>query len=584
MLPDDLFGGLHPPFVTPVPVVDVDPFQSPFATIRFNKAWLPYVLGALSSLALQTTWQTSDPAVLWLAQKRAMSLLAGVSASYPTQRPFWEIPSEIDDETLPEEPWYDTLSDWIITGFLAVTFTPQAAIVYHSTIPRMRLVFRSGDIGAFVRVLIDGVEVLYEELYSPTPQIVERVVEAVPVEGVRRTIMGTEPPYEVRIEKADESTETSLEVVLGDIRTEEAGNVLFRQLEHCPLEFSDDGGATWSTIYTAADCVTDGINDAIANDTVATPEDIADLGRATPPDTTQPDYAHLCAGVKAVVDKVEDYLDAVLADIDLSKELMAIVSDIAALTVVGDVAVNDILALVSDSTAATTAAIRAAKGANGLDELKSVLYCLGKDDGGFFRTTFEHWRSQDTAANIWKIAMIEASRAVSWAEWATVYAVAATNEDNSCEAGYDCLWCYEWNFADNDQDWTAWFALGQYFGAYVEGEGWGDNYPAQARDGIVISPPAFTSSFIHSISVFTNNAWSGPSTSMSIEQFEHGTTIINTTTNGWTEHEFVVDTTLSRFTVYGDVAAGTQQHWNGVITKIHIKGTGTNPFGESNCL
>jgi hypothetical protein len=406
--------------------------------------------------------------VLWLAQRRAMSLIAGISSGWPGERPFWETEDDLDDESLPEAPWYEQISDWIITAFLAVTFTPDAAIVYNSTIPRMRLVFRSGDLGATVRVLIDGVEALYESLYSETPEIVERIVEAVPTEGFR--LLGTEPPYVLRIEKADSDPETKLEVVLGDIRPEDGSEVQFRQLEHCPLEFSSDGGETWTQIYSAADCVVDGINEAIANDTIATPADIAALGRAMPPDTTQPSYGYLCAGIKAVIAKCEEYLDAILADIDAAKESMAIASDIAAITVAGDVIVDDILALIADSTALTTAAIRAAKGANGLDELYKALYCLARSAGGFFEETFTAWRNQDVGGNIWKAAMIDASKIVSWMEWATVYAVAATNEDNSCEAGYDCGWCYLFDFTVDNGGWAAYGDPAQ--ATYVAGSYW----------------------------------------------------------------------------------------------------------------
>jgi len=583
MLPDNPFTGALPPFAIPVPVPDNDPFVEPFYTAMWNVEWTPYILGALTSLTLQATWKTDDPAVLWLAQRRAMSLLAGISAGYPGERPFWETEDDLDDETLPEAPWYEKISDWIITAFLAVTFTPDAAIVYNSTIPRMRLVFRSGDLGATVRVLIDGVEALYESLYSETPGIVERIVEAVPTEGFRG-LLGTEPPYVLRIEKADSDPDTKLEVVLGDIRPEDGSEVQFRQLEHCPLEFSSDGGGTWIEIYSAADCVVDGINEAIANDTIATPADIEALGRATPPDTTEPSYGYLCAGIKAVVDKVEDYLDAVLAAIDLSKETMAIISDIAALTVVGDVAVNDILALIADSTAAGTAAIRAAKGANSLDELKKELYCLAKADGGFFVETFNDWRASDVGANIWKIAMIEASKAVSWAEWATVYAVAATNEDNSCEAGYDCGWCYEFDFTIDDQDWAAWVYSGQSFGHYYTGLGWRDDYPTDPIDGLVISPPAFDEAEITSVQIDFSGAWGGDSPIIDLETYEHDTQIKRVTTTGTTV-TITPDTpqTLTRFTLWFDPYLGNQAHMSVYVTKIRVRGLGTNPFGDSNC-
>jgi hypothetical protein len=144
-------------------------------------------------------------------------------------------------------------------------------------------------------------------------------------------------------------------------------------------------------------------------------------------------------------------------------------------------------------------------------------------------------------------------------------------------------WCHVYDFTVSNQSWASWFSLGQPFGTYVASNGWMDSYPTYARDGIVISPPAFSSAYISSIVVHTSAAWSGPSTSMSIEQYEHGASIVNTTANGWTSHEFAVGQTLTRFTIYGDVAAGTQQHWAGYINRVTLYGTGTNPFGSNNC-
>jgi hypothetical protein len=43
--------------------------------VRFNRAWLPYILGSLKQLMLQTTWQTDDPATLNLQQELAGQIL-----------------------------------------------------------------------------------------------------------------------------------------------------------------------------------------------------------------------------------------------------------------------------------------------------------------------------------------------------------------------------------------------------------------------------------------------------------------------------------------------------------------------------
>jgi len=69
-------------FQRPVPLVLVDPCDDPAITVRINRQWVPYVLGALKQLVLQTTWDTNDPEALWLVQQRAMALLSCVVTAF----------------------------------------------------------------------------------------------------------------------------------------------------------------------------------------------------------------------------------------------------------------------------------------------------------------------------------------------------------------------------------------------------------------------------------------------------------------------------------------------------------------------
>lgn len=92
--------------------------------------------------------------------------------------PFWDDEAaqdadgdENDIASDPAYPWYEQLSDWIISGFIATTFSPAAAVVYDTTIPRLRLALRKSDAGAIVRVLVDGVEAAEVDTYSPTPDL-----------------------------------------------------------------------------------------------------------------------------------------------------------------------------------------------------------------------------------------------------------------------------------------------------------------------------------------------------------------------------------------------------------------------------
>lgn len=75
MWADSPFAAPWSSFNRPVPVLDVDPDTGTLVSVCFNPAWLPYIIGCLKQLLLQTTWDTVDPDVLALQQQRAFNLI-----------------------------------------------------------------------------------------------------------------------------------------------------------------------------------------------------------------------------------------------------------------------------------------------------------------------------------------------------------------------------------------------------------------------------------------------------------------------------------------------------------------------------
>lgn len=76
MWPDSPFARPVSSFQTPVPLVTVDPDEEPDYQVCFRKEWLPYVIGSLQQLLLQTTWKTNDKDALNLVQARAQLLIS----------------------------------------------------------------------------------------------------------------------------------------------------------------------------------------------------------------------------------------------------------------------------------------------------------------------------------------------------------------------------------------------------------------------------------------------------------------------------------------------------------------------------
>lgn len=75
MLPDSLFAEPVSSFQFPVPVPAVEPDAGPLHSVCFSAAWLPYVIGCLKQLFLQTTWDTTDPSALDLVQNQVSNLI-----------------------------------------------------------------------------------------------------------------------------------------------------------------------------------------------------------------------------------------------------------------------------------------------------------------------------------------------------------------------------------------------------------------------------------------------------------------------------------------------------------------------------
>jgi len=76
MFPDSPFATAVGSFQSAVLPPSVDPDATPTKSFDISCEWLPFIRGALQQLVLQSTWKTDDPAVLLLAQQRAMTLIA----------------------------------------------------------------------------------------------------------------------------------------------------------------------------------------------------------------------------------------------------------------------------------------------------------------------------------------------------------------------------------------------------------------------------------------------------------------------------------------------------------------------------
>ena len=180
--------------------------------------------------------------------------------------PAWDTPENVDGQ--PEQPWYEQLEDWIIQGFLAVTFTPLAALVYQTTVPKLRVAIRTGNLGALFKVLINGVEVWTGDSYGPITDIIEQVFDL---------SAETEPATVQIVHMGQNETvvgDAKLEVVRGDAVAQMVQTILRGDPGGCGIQWSLDNGGSWNTIDLALCIATlaDGqIDQAIRDGRLAVP-------------------------------------------------------------------------------------------------------------------------------------------------------------------------------------------------------------------------------------------------------------------------------------------------------------------------
>jgi len=229
-------------------------FYSRRLLIPATAEFLGLVNGALLELCHEFNWEEHGD---WTPEETAEYFLNMFQAYLHNENepPDWEAPDDLDGQ--PEQLWYEDLADWIIQGFLAITFTPAAAIVYTATVPKLRIAIRTGNLGALFKVLINGVEVWTGDSYGPITDLIEQVFD----------MSAETEPYTVRIEhdgigEGHGLTTAKLEVVRGKAVADMVATILRADPTGCGVQWSTDNGDTWDTVDLAT-CITGLANDAI---------------------------------------------------------------------------------------------------------------------------------------------------------------------------------------------------------------------------------------------------------------------------------------------------------------------------------
>lgn len=170
-------------FPQPVPVPTVDPDDAgTLLTVQYSWEWQQVLLAAVDQLLNPATWQGEHDDII-LAMDRAAGLkdllqIPVTPASTEAETPLWDDAADVDD-SMPADSqiWYGMVADvtappsgltflddlgiWVLTGLVALTATPAAAIAFRTFAPKFVLAFKGDDVGEQIRVVIDDVDDLF---------------------------------------------------------------------------------------------------------------------------------------------------------------------------------------------------------------------------------------------------------------------------------------------------------------------------------------------------------------------------------------------------------------------------------------
>lgn len=146
-----------------LPPTDID--AQPTLCLKVSRDWLGVLMSLTERAEFVRSWVEGTD--IERAKQNAWklnSILLNALTCAESEPPFNDETNETVGDRVPADNgqtvWYENVADWVIEGFLATTFTPAAAVVYRTTIPRARILIRRGLSGAGFRVLLDGIEQL----------------------------------------------------------------------------------------------------------------------------------------------------------------------------------------------------------------------------------------------------------------------------------------------------------------------------------------------------------------------------------------------------------------------------------------
>lgn len=670
-------------------------------TIPDDPVFIQAVSGALLDLTRAYNWET--PEAGGMSPDDAADMMQTMLLQYfdavgcdVGERTYWEDEEAEDADSETEDyPFLEQVADWIVQAFLATSFSPAAAALHRTFIPRFRIAFRKQNWGAIFELFVDGIKMLEGDTYAPTaelPGVLELDVDvaqfaadnnlggapwdikivhsgranpaAVPLFGVRNRSGGS---YGIEVVRKKLSED---ELGLTDVRIVAAG-----------LEKTFDGGATWIPVgavsgapFTSVTATTlspgsaatatisadvlelgiprggdgvDGTNGASAElrktstaiqwrqddntptwaDLVALSEitgpagatgspgltgspgadgadgadgDCADCETESPPPNPQAaiDPSGTRCGIATAVTKdlrriwnqaYDDSDDFVGAYVSGTLTVLALVAAftpgvniaVAAAALLGAAVVGINTIASSGETSQFDNLVE--------EELRCALFCALDDSGEITASVISKWAANANAAltNSQKSAIVQAITDVPLQQWQFIaYSAPVVNSASCADCEQDCPeeWCYEFDFTLGSQGWS--ILQPEDRGVY-NGSAFATtiNLAGQLNNSAVLIHRVFTAD-LTTLAVTYDLSSTGNKSFIATDADFNPVLIDSAGLGDGTDLVASWIGTASVTNLLIQLAADSTFSTpvgSGVIKKIKLTGTGTNPFGIDNC-
>lgn len=551
-------------------------------SIPNDDRWLGNFMGALYALTQEENWKQYGDLTPEQAAEAYRDIFDagyfGVANCEIAPTPYWEEQTgdDSDDEGgALSEIWYglwdganivDTLAGFVFTGFVAATFGVEGAIQFATLLIRLRLFFRTADVGAIVGVFVNGDHLFDVDTYSP-------------IAGKKAVDLFLNAPAGFMIEDVLPNTFTLVNSgTANPLATPNTdGNFLMSIIRK---QISEDEIAPTNIIYDPdCDCIKKDWGDGSGFVDYPQGDPRHSIALLRPALTTDDPR---CDSAANMVDWLHRFIDSAIDTMAAFGFLGSVVNLLAGYLLELAPEFAWLIALIGEAAAEIlgvgSVALNAAFDTGTYDTIQCIFFCRIETDGSVTPDDLERIEADMTAQINTTAALVVNAILAIQGEVGLANAGRIGTMTGDCTSCL-CGWCAAW-------DWTALedlagFSLdrGSYDAAYV-----GAFVDTNSKSSVILSMTLDTPMRVTSIATVYSGSFAGANGAVRINGYLGGSHVINHTTTAGGSHvgfTWTGDETIDYLQI--DTNSGTDATESKIET-CQIEGLDTRPdIGQVDC-